>query len=132
MEKALANSKLEVAGKNPELHYAWRRPDQVRRDMLRGYRMCQDERVNTMISRSSSLHTVSAMGEDELYLMEIPKEKKKALDELKKKRSKIYEEGPEENFKRETGRLAYDGRTDRRVATSPPVDENGARIYGPQ
>jgi len=131
MQMALATSKLELTGKDPSKYYCWKRPDELRAELQRGWQIVKDDKIGTLVSSPSSVHRVGAMGQDELVLVEMSKEKHKAFEEIKKRQNKLREEGPENAFKREVGRNVYQppkGGMDRRAQFSAPIDEYGEPI----
>jgi len=86
---ASATQRLTIKGGRPDMHYAWKRPDELQQYAYEGGRVCTDPNVRTFggvdadgkTVRGSSTKTVSANGVDELILCEMPKERKEARDQ---------------------------------------------------
>lgn len=73
---ASARQQLKVSGGRKGIHRAWQRPDQVRRRLQEGYKVCNDPDVQTFNSMAGTTHTLGDMrnGEPEQILLEIPEE----------------------------------------------------------
>ena len=74
---ASAQQQLKVEGGRKGMHRAWQRPDQVRRRLQQGYKVCTDPTVRTFNSMVGSTHTLGDMrgSEPEQILLEVPQEK---------------------------------------------------------
>ncbi|KKM07332.1 hypothetical protein LCGC14_1735000 [marine sediment metagenome] len=70
---ATATARLEVHGGSEDMHTCWFRPDQHRQKVYEGYKVVDDEEVETFGGDVGSTHTVGIKGDTELILMEIPK-----------------------------------------------------------
>jgi len=73
---ASARQQLKVAGGRKGMHRVWQRPDQVRRRLQEGYKVCNDPTVQTFNSMVGSTHTLGDTrgGDPEQILLEIPQE----------------------------------------------------------
>ena len=70
-----ATSRLEVIGKKPGMHYFWATGDRVQRAITQeGYKVVDDENLQTFRRGPSSTRTVADRGEVEHVLLEIPQE----------------------------------------------------------
>jgi len=79
---ASATDRLEIRGGDPNEHYFWKRPDELQRVAYEGGQICKDPTVQTFggtdengrTLAGSTVHKVSANGEDELILCQTSKE----------------------------------------------------------
>lgn len=69
-----ATDRLHVEGLDPSKHYCWKRPDELRQAGYEGYKIARGKGLRSFGGKSGDIHRVGAMGEDELILMEMPKE----------------------------------------------------------
>ena len=71
---ASATQQMKVEGGRKGYHRSWQRPDQVRRRLQEGYKVCNDPTVKTFNSTVSGTNTLGDMrgGEPEQILLEIP------------------------------------------------------------
>lgn len=71
---ATATDRLRVEGGDPNKHYCWKRPDELQQAAYDGYQIARGENLKTFMGKGDVTHKVGAMGQDELVLMEVPKE----------------------------------------------------------
>ena len=108
---AAATARLDVEGKDPSMHYCWKRPDELRQAGYDGYEIAKGANLRSFSGKSGSVHRVGAMGEDELILMQKPKEQaeRDLLEPAEKSRQRV------KNFdkasKSDIGQYAYDPTT---------------------
>jgi len=101
---ASATNRLRVENKNPNMHYAWKRQDELQQVIYDGGRICIDPNVQTFgsfdergksIKEKDSTHYVQANGEIELVLTETPKEinqiRRDAIDERSVRQNKAVD-----------------------------------------
>lgn len=105
---ATATDRLSVLNKDPKMHYCWKRPDELRQAKMDGYRVAQDASLDTFNSEPSSTKTVGTHGQEELVLMEIPKEinqqQRAANKEKDQRRRKGVESGAVDDMIRSGGK----------------------------
>ena len=116
---------LTVGGKDPGMAYSWKRPDQLRRVAMQGWKVDQDEGVDTFKRDASSVHTVGAAdrGDAELILHKMPRDKYEAIKKAGRDRSEVLRSGQKEAATREIAR----GEGGRGVPYDPDADVNDTR-----
>lgn len=104
---ASATARMQVEGKDPNKHYAWKRPDELREAGYQGYKVARGQTLRSFGGSPSSVHRISSMGEDELVLMEIPKKTREAqrrnIGEKSRRRVKNFDEQTAEQIRRDRG-----------------------------
>jgi len=104
---ASATARMRVEGKDPNKHYAWKRPDELREAGYEGYKVARGDTLRSFGGSPSSVHRISSMGDDELILMEIPKKtreaQRRAVGEKSRRRVKNFDEQTAENIRRDRG-----------------------------
>lgn len=105
---ASATSRLEVSGKDPKLHYCWKRPDELRQAGYEGYQVAKGSQLRSFGGGPGTVHRVGALGEDELVLMQKPKEQaqKDLLAPAQKSKNRVrqFDKAAKESI----GRHAFD------------------------
>jgi hypothetical protein len=76
---ATARNRLKVEGKRPGYHYAWKAPHELTQAARLGYRIAKHPGLETFSQEGEETHKVSAFGEDELVLTEVPEETYQAI-----------------------------------------------------
>lgn len=102
---ASATQQLDVDGKDPSMHYVWKRPDELQKCLRDGYVTCTEEEVVTFSPRGSSIHTVGVMGNTELILMKIPQERYDADQRDQAERKRLRDEGMEQQAREEISKI---------------------------
>jgi len=92
---ATATDRLDVKNKDPRMHYCWKRPDELRQAQLDGYRPAADDTLDTFSNPTGSTRTVGTGGQEELILMEVPKEVKEQQRAANKEKDHRRREGVE-------------------------------------
>ena len=104
-----ASERLRVEGKDPRKHYCWKRPDELRQAGYEGYKVARGESLRSFGGKSGDIHRVGAMGEDELILMEMPKEMGEARLAEPAKRSSERVKNFDAASKESLGKTAFEG-----------------------
>ena len=108
---ASARQQLKVEGGRKGIHRAWQRPDQVRKRLQQGYKVCNDPDVKTFNSMVGTTHTLGDMrgGDPEQILMEIPQEtfdaEQQRLADKSVGKSRAIEEATQASLERMGGKL---------------------------
>lgn len=108
---AAATARLEVDGKDPGMHYCWKRPDELRQAGYDGYEIAKGKNLRSFGGKSGAVHRVGAMGEDELILMQKPREQAERDLREPAERSRRKVKSFDEASKAEIGQFAYDPTT---------------------
>jgi hypothetical protein len=74
-----ARARLRVEGGRPGFHYCWKAPHELTTAARLGYRIAKSPGLQTFSNEGEETHRVSAFGEDELVLTEVPKETHDAI-----------------------------------------------------
>ena len=116
---ASATDRLRIEGGRPDKTYAWKRADELMQVGYDGGKVCTDPNVRTFggvnsdgtTLRGGTTKTVSANGEDELILVEYPKEVHDAIiarsDELSVRRNRAVDITAKEEI-RKAGGMPFD------------------------
>lgn len=105
-----ATQRLEVNGKDPSMHYCWKRSDELRQAAYEGYVVAEDGDLDTFGSDSGTAHTVGAFGDTELILMKLPKEENEKRQRAIVEKSLAREHALDSTYEREVkseGGLTY-------------------------
>jgi hypothetical protein len=109
---ASARQQMKIIGGKRGKHYAWQRPDQLRKRLTReGYKVCNDPDVKTFNSTVGSTKTLGDMrgGDAEQVLLEVPQEsfdaRQQALADKAVGKSRAIDEATQEALARMGGRL---------------------------
>ena len=108
---APARQQLKVEGGRKGFHRPWQRPDQVRKRLREGYRVCDDPDVKTFNSTVGSTRTLGDMrgGEPEQVLLEIPQEtydtQQQKLADKAVGKSRAIEESTKASLERMGGKM---------------------------
>ena len=103
-----ATERLRVEGMDPKKHYCWKRPDEMRQAGYDGYKVARGDSLRSFGGRPGEIHRVGAMGEDELILMEMPKELGEAMVAEPAKRSTERVKNFDAASKETIGRNAFE------------------------
>jgi hypothetical protein len=107
---ASATSRLLVRGKKPGMAYCWKRTDELRQASYEGWKVATDPGLETFGGEAGSTKQVSAGGQTELVLMEIPEETSLAMQrasaEKSEKRARNVESSTAEDI-RKSGGIPY-------------------------
>ena len=85
---ASATARLEVEGKDPNKHYAWKRTDEEMDWERAGFKVAEGDNLRTLVSSPSGVHRVGMHGQDELILVETSNENADAIERQVVQRSK--------------------------------------------
>lgn len=91
--RAMATDRLKIFNEDPNYHYCWKRPDELRQAMMDGYVVENSDAVDTFNSDPGSSHTVGVNGETELVLMKTPIENHKQYRAANREKDKRRREG---------------------------------------
>lgn len=96
-----ARARLAIEGKVPGFHYCWKAPHELTTAARLGYRIAKRPGLKTFAHTGEETHKVSAFGEDELVLTEIPESSynailKHASDKSKRRVGGIEDSGAAE------------------------------------
>ena len=111
---ARATDRLEIRNKQPGMHYAWRRPDEYRQaTVYEGYKVVDDENLDTFVKGPTTVRTVGTHGNPELIAMAIPEavymERLKANETRSRERNQGAQAAGAAELARQGGRRAvYD------------------------
>jgi hypothetical protein len=104
---ASATNRLLVRNKKPGMAYCWKRSDELRQASYEGWKVAIDPNLETFGGEVGSTRQVSAGGQTELVLMEIPEETSLAMQraaaEKSEKRAKNVEASTQEDIRRSGG-----------------------------
>jgi hypothetical protein len=122
---ASATARLRVDNKDPNMHYVWKRPDELRQAAYEGYKIAKGTNLRTFSGRpDSEVHRVGAMGDDELILMQIPgklaEERQRAVGEKSKKRIERFDDASAEEIEK-SGKALRDGSPQRGQGSFTPT-----------
>lgn len=69
-----ATEALEVFGKDPNFHYAWKSPEKLQRAQREGFVPAKEANLKTAVGSGTEVRKIGAYGKDELVLCKMPKE----------------------------------------------------------
>ena len=111
---ASATARIAVYGKDPNKRYCWKRPDELRQAGYDGYQFAKGANLRSFSGSPTSVHRVSAMGDDELVLMEISKDRGDAILREPGEKSRRKVETFDQAAKEALGPTAYESAGDGR------------------
>ena len=121
-----ATSKLDVRGKNPTMDYRWERPDMVNVRLEQGYRVAKGVRT-LRGADDKGIHRIGSSGQDELILLEVPKDVKASMKADRRRRRERAFTGQEEQAKSEIERLGGGRVDDKSSGNFAPISREEER-----
>jgi hypothetical protein len=87
-----ATNRLDVKGADPKMHLCWKRTDELQLCYQQGYTHCREGKDGISFGgEKGRIIVLGAAGHEELYLMQIPKEKAEEMERAVSEQSKFLD-----------------------------------------